>query len=784
MLALEPRPGYACYYPGETASLGVRTLRGVPGSVRLNIRVVHRDSRRVVKESEGTVACAPEGTFTCGPIDIKEPGLYLAEITADHQLTAETGFWVYDEKFMASALPLTVNRDYFLKEGRPYPILGATYMSSVTHRAWMVDPTPAAWDRDFAAMQAAGINLVRTGLWAGWKTIMPAPGAFDEAALRALTAFLLSARAYDIPVIFTVFAFVPPLWAGENPYLDPAAIRAQADFIEAIACRLAPANHLLWDFINEPSFSTRQQLWSCRPNRDKCEATAWRHWLTDQNISDDEWRERWRLTPAQPLDVPAEADFNDQHGVADRRPLRSLDFVRFAQESFAAWAARMKAAVRTNHNPHQLVTVGQDEAGGSRSPSPHFHAAQVDFTSNHPWWENDDLLWDALVSKTAARPNLLEEVGNMFPETPEVFPGRTPAQSRDLLERKLALSFAGGCAGFIIWIWNTWTYNRSDNEVGIGLVRADGSEKPEMAPVRAMAGFFSKNARHMTGRRPERAVVILPHSNIFSARNTARFAVQRSVRVLAYRLGVSCRTASEYCMDTIGDASLIILPAPHILRSDCWAALLEKVAQGATLLVTGYIETDEYMRPCPRLAAFGVQTHSCPVMHAEHLPITVPGHAEAITLTLSLKENGSQKFLKAVGADNSVLPFQEIAHGQGKILYCPLPVEHAHAEEATEAVYRLAALRAAMVCAKNVSESSASPGLLVRPVEFEKAVLFLVVNESNTEHQAIMQGTVLTSPQQWRHSVTVPAGRAAVAFIEKNTGRVLDTYLPDNQLPY
>ena len=89
-------------------------------------------------------------------------------------------------------------------------------------------------------MKAAGVNLVRTGIWTGWKRYMPEVGRLDEAALRALDVFLLTARQHDIPVIFNFFAFLPEAWGGENPYLDPRAVAAQQAFLGAFARRIRP----------------------------------------------------------------------------------------------------------------------------------------------------------------------------------------------------------------------------------------------------------------------------------------------------------------------------------------------------------------------------------------------------------------------------------------------------------------------------------------------------------------------------------------------------------------
>ena len=78
-------------------------------------------------------------------------------------------------------------------------------MASDVHRQFLFEPNPFVWDEDFRAMKAAGVNLVRTGIWTGWKKFMPEVGKLDEAALRALDAFLLTARQYDIPVIWIIF---------------------------------------------------------------------------------------------------------------------------------------------------------------------------------------------------------------------------------------------------------------------------------------------------------------------------------------------------------------------------------------------------------------------------------------------------------------------------------------------------------------------------------------------------------------------------------------------------
>jgi hypothetical protein len=738
---------FACYYPGESAVISVTVSSDVPRELEIPLQVTNGWHTQVVPpvitEVALTVAAgATPCTVKLPPLPLTDAECYHLQVTASDQgtllATAENGFWVYDRDFMASGPALTVDRDYFHRDGVPYPVTGTTYMGP-TQRFFLAAPTPAAWMDDFAAMKAAGINAVRTGLWMGWVRAMPEPGTFDEGVLRAFAAFLLTARHFEMPVIFTFFAFLPHTWGGVHAYCDPDAVAAQQAFLAAFTQRFSEARHVLWDFINEPSFASPDHLWFVRPNYDRAEQAAWARWLRAQ-APDDAWRRRWRLTPDEPLALPPLEEFTNADVFDGLRPLRVLDYRRFGQETFARWAAEMAAVVRANGNPHQLCTVGQDEAGAEDSPNPWWWGPAVDFTSNHSWWKNDALLWDSVVTKTPDRPNLLEETGIMFLENVDGGSRRTPDDSRRLLARKLALSFAGGCAGFIQWLWHTNVYNDSDIEAGIGLHRADGVAKPELDAVRGVAAFVATHAGRFTGRVPEDVCLVLPHSNMFSVRNTATEATRRVVRVLEYRLGVPVRAISEHRAAEIGDAQTIILPSPRVLTDACWTALLEKVAAGATLVASGFFEADPYWRPAPRMAP----------LIGPLAPAAVAREEDGATFPGPLV----QQIDKAVAADGTPLAPRVIAHGRGRIVWHPLPLELAE-EAQTEAWYRTVFPDAA----------HGHPGVLVRPVRFAESTLFLLLSEAGT-------------PQTIdRFGVTLAPGGMAMVFVETATGAVVGCYV-------
>ncbi len=776
LVRLEVRPGFGCYYAGEQPTAVIRAATRHQLALQIEYEMVSASDSRRLSAGRITVACGGADTvITMPPVAVTAPGLYAIRAWAcfpdrDEVIAAAAnGFWLYDEDFMASSEPFELDHDYFRRGGKPYPVTGTTYMSTETHRSWMFEPTPLAWDRDFAAMKQAGINMIRTGFWMGWRRMMPEPGAMDEGILRAIQAFLLTARQHDIPVILTLFAFLPETWGGGNPYCAPSAIAAQSAFINALAQRLAPANHLLWDLINEPSYADPKALWSFRASGDAPEAAAWQAWLRDQGVAEDEWRERWRLLPNEALSVPGPGDLSYWHNQqCGARPLIQTDFACFAQDAFTKWAAALRDVLRANGNANQWVTVGQDEAGTRRSPSTHFHAASVDFTSNHPWWDNDDILWNSVATKTPLCPNLLEEAGVMFAESVAGLPQRSPGRVRDLLERKLVLSFAGGCAGFIQWLWNTAIYNPSDNEAGIGLLHADGSAKPELAALSRIAAFMKRNAAHLEKHEKERVVVVLPHSNIFSVRDTANEAARRGVRVLEYHLGLPSRVVSEMFPARAGDADLIVLPSPRILREECWQALLARASSGATLLVTGYVEDDSYWRAVARLAPFSLSTHPVEVEHEECLALP-EDHEES---SLRVLFSPSLEIEKAVAKDGNPLPLQVLKCGRGRIVYCPLPIEHARSEAHTASVYRLAAETAGLRCAENGS----SPGVLVRPVLFGDSALCLIANESNGIGSVLLDHHVTGCDMtELKHRVSVPAGRAAMMLVGRKCGRILDT---------
>ncbi|MGD2152438.1 MAG: cellulase family glycosylhydrolase [Gemmatimonadales bacterium] len=780
-------PSLACYRDGERPAVTV-TLK-TPGNERrgtgLTCRVAVFDDRdrpiasaELPLEGSGFVAAA---AATLEPAFGRlEPGLYRVEaelLAADGSsfdgLRATSGFWIHDRALLMSGRPFTTDAHNLLRDGVPYVVTGTSYMATDVHRRFLLEPNPHVWDRDFAAMRRAGVNMIRTGIWTGWKRYMPEPGSMNEAALRALDAFLLSARRHDVPVIFTFFAFVPESWGGENPYLDPRAVDAQKQFISAIVTRYKEMNDVIWDLINEPSCCSPNRLWQTRPNYDEYETRAWREWLRERFSAETDHElttklaQLWRTTPDDALELPEPAEFGDRNIFEDLRPLKAMEYRLFANNVFTRWAREMAATIRQAGGPQQLVTVGQDEGGTYERPAPMFHGPVVDFTSNHTWWLNDDLLWDSVVTKTPDRPNLISETGIMFYERIDGSAWRTEHEARDLLERKLVLATVTDTAGFIEWIWNTNPYMPLDNEAAIGLLRADGSAKPELHALEGIARFVAQSMRDLGSREREPVVMLIPHSHMFSVRNYATAATQRCVRTMHYHLRVTMGAVGEYALDRLDyKPKLLILPCARILTETAWRRLLELVRDGATLLVTGPIESDEHWLPVQRLERFGVDATLRPVAQEEHLAIG------DMLFRLSYRGDQLQRLEKSVPAPGAPARVAEFREGRGRLIWSPLPVELAEQVAPTTVLYRQALAAANVEPVFRVER--VDPGVLIYPAVYREAVLYGIVSELGSATDVRLTHVETETPLQ----VALPAGRAALALLGRSDGRTLGRYAP------
>lgn len=716
-------PTFGCFHEGEQPSVIVRMHRPrASAAERFLVALDVTGPDGPTRALEAALDAGVHGSIRV-PIDgDRAPGLYrvTGRIPDSTIPPFTTGYWIFDEELFTSGDELSFDSYTLLRNGQPEPVIGTTTMSRSVHRKYLFEPNAAEFSDTFAELSSIDINLVRTGIWSGFRKISLDPQAIDEAFLRALEAYYLSARASGIPVIFTFFAFVPESFGGDNPYLDPRAIEGQRAYISAVVSRFRDTREMIWDLINEPSFSAPDKLWKLRPNGDAHESAAFLAWL-EQRYGDD-WenivRRRWRLLPDDPIGLPTDEDFEDRQTFRETKPYRAQEYAHFAQDAFEGWIREMTAAIR-QAGSSAAITVGQDEGGLNDRPNPLFHHRSVDFASIHTWWYNDAQYWDSVMARPVDTPLLVSETGIMNRELLSGESIRDPESNALLLARKIAHAFAGGAFGVVQWCYEVNPYMASDNEVAIGAKRADGSYKPEHAVLRRLGRFVRENREKFRDPESPEIVLISPASDRWTPRSLAQQATRRALDAIpeAVQVVPEYRTATD-----LGNPRIIVLPACRGLADQAWQDIERAVQDGATLLCSGWFETDDVGLPAHRI---GGEHRSLHLVEQVEMP--------AGTTTFRFPLDATQSWFAGAG-----VPFW-FERGQGRVVHHPLPLEWSEGDATTWFLPDLelaSDLRWRPARIRN--------GMSVRSIRFADHTLHIAVNE--TGQTALASDSVQLQP--------------------------------------
>jgi len=705
------------------------------------------------------------------------PGLYEVHATYEDsgkpQEYYQTGFWVRDEALLHSAPHYGVKGDFLTRDGAPFFPFGTNYFTTEGY-GWGFHGAGNAWvwERDFADMERHGVSFIRTGVWLDHLEIFDGTsGQVKERFLRNLEAFLLSAARHHIHVNFTFCAFDPQTvmrhpgeeslltGPGSNPYTDPIAIRAQQNYTLSIVRRFKDVPHLSWDLINEPSFSNPKRLWRGNtPNNDPTELAAWRAWLAEKYGKLDVLARAWNVTPEelgsfQAIPLPGQEDLSHER-YGNPRLVRAVDYNLFAQEMFRRWVGKMVAAIRSTGSA-QLVDVGQDEGGvADRVLNQFFADAGVDFTVNHTYWRDDALLWDSVVAKRVGVPNFVGETGYQPVWRPDGEQRYDELTALGLVERKWALGFAAASSGSLQWEWGLGA--------DFGMKRSDGSDKTWEDVMRNMGKFAAEAAPHAMGLKLPEVALVLPQSLQLSVFNsTALEAQQNSVRALYQYARSSAYAVGEYQIQSLGNPKLILLPSPWTLTEPAWQAILAKVRDGATLLVTGSFDNDEHFHATERAVQLELDLHHAFLMRREN-SISWPGGKGLLSFSGE----------KTTFLEQAILPhdqtFLEKPLGKGHVLVVTLPLELNDNLKVIGDVYRYA-LQCAQV-AEAYSTQTTDPGMLICPTEFEHATLYVLTSESTSPEISFRDnrsGKVFSGKLE--------PGRAALLLVS-DTGDLLTSY--------
>ncbi|MCQ6559248.1 beta-galactosidase [Paenibacillus mendelii] len=789
------KPNYSCYEPGEQPilSLHMQEMGPIPPTSktwRFNLALYADGEREALWEKEISLKSSRELRIERVPVPVPvAPGFYrvVCEAFSDsgERRVLRQGFWGRGNRLLSEGERMTVNRDYFVKAGKPMPIVGMTYMASDVARKFLFMPNAGLWDADMAHMKEAGINMIRTGIWTAWRQVMFVDGHPYEEVLRSIDSFILTAKKHDLEVVFTFFAFTPEMWEGVNPYLDPRSVAAQKRLIAAVVSRHVASTNVHWDLINEPAMFDPKRLFSGpRTVGDVYEQSAFTEWLQNRHRTVRELQERWDMTPDElpgfasvTLPQPEDISFDIMDNGSSKRNGIWLDYSLFTMEMHNRWAKELTATIRS-YNEAQLVTVGQDEGLGSQRPSPFFYAEAVDYTTVHSWWLMDHLLWDSIFAKTANKPNLIQETGIMYAETPNGRAKRSELEIRNILERKYAYAFAAGGAGAVQWIWNTNYYMNNVNESNIGALRADGTEKPE-ADVSYDYGRFMGEIGHLfTNRELEEVVVVFPYSNDFSNRRLAFDATTKLTRVLAYDMNVPFRGVGEYHLESLEQAppKLIIVPSPHNFSREALDTIIHHVKTiGGTVLFTGPIGLDEYWRPESRYVEelgdyvlSNVMREEAIEVDGRVLPVSY-GAKRIAEVNKELPESGT----RATGS--AAVRKSEI--GQGVFIHCPLPIELNDRPETIAAVYGYALSAAGFQSSMEWVHGGNLHGVFGSKIAFGEGALFMFVSE-----YAYDASIEIIDPKTGKGYAFELESERTVLFAADAEGRLLSVYRGDEVL--
>ena len=526
--------------------------------------------------------------------------------------------------------------------------------------------------------------------------------------------------------------------------------------IRTVVERFRDVPFLVYDLINEPSFSNPKRMWQTRPNGDEFEQRAWTEWLMQRYGDRASIAAAWHVTPLPPeglIAFPAEADFSSRNTVSGNSAARAYDYIVFAQESFAAWTTNLRDTIRASGSK-QFVTVGQDEGGvGDRLLTSYF-GPNLDFTTNHTWWLNDVLLWDSLAAKQPGQPLLIQETGVQHEAALDGFTRRSEANEGWLVERKIATALATS-AGAIEWLWNTNDYMMPEQELPIGALRPDGTLKPEGDALIRFAKFARDNAEYFREPASPEVVIVTSQALQFSPFIQEAVAAQnRAVRALHYDLHISGSMLAENQIEKLAHPKLVILPSPQALRQQTWNRLLDYVRGGGNLLVTGPGERDEHWYPTARTSKL---INAVPLLtHYSELQLG----DQKVPLTF---EYSQQQHLERLDGSES---FRDIPVGSGHLFVTADPVELAESPEPTAQLYSYILKRLAIAPAYDAK--SVPNSVLVRATPMADAMLYLFVNESDREQNLDL--TDHTTGAQLK--LRLPTQRARIAIIRKSDKKI------------
>jgi hypothetical protein len=521
-----------------------------------------------------------------------------------------------------------------------------------------------------------------------------------------------------------------------------------------------------------------------RPIGDAHEKNAWIDWLKDRYANDIALlRDAWAVSQDEVPDfehaeLPESDEFLTNYDGPARYSHRTklADFYAFADDSFARWMRDVRDIVR-QAAPRMLVMLGRDET--LRVPTQQRDAFEhnVDLVCWHQWHREGVVFNEYCLNRVRAMPCCGQEMGVLCYKDQRNDERLDQWDVRNQIERKLIY-----CLGN--WIqWQSYSDPTMDVHVEnkLGAIRADGTERPAMGVLRLLSWLEHRVADRLKHRQEadERLAIVVPTSLWFSSDTHLGYrATMQAIQATHLHLRQPAYCILENLLmpenaSQIGQPDVIILPSATILSDDAWANLLRIVdEQGVTLLITGSIEQNEYWQRRSRLSSIGIECQSRKLATVER--VRVGDNVYDCTFREALKLNMPAKvLLRSVPGQKTVPELTSVEHGQGRIVYCPIPVELADAIEPTVALYRQITGESQQLppAPVRMDEANDSAAHFVYAIEYDHTTAVSIVNEGPAD---TIRFTLTRSEVDI--SIDVAAGRASKLYIDSD-GELVAGYI-------
>jgi hypothetical protein len=303
------------------------------------------------------------------------------------------------------------------------------------------------------------------------------------------------------------------------------------------------------------------------------------------------------------------------------------------------------------------------------------------------------------------------------------------------------------------------------NEVPIGALRADGTEKPEATVLRGFARFANSLQNQLRNPQQPSVAVVTSEAAQFSVFGELQLEAQRkAVRALAYDLHIVPYVIAENQIGKLDSPKLVILPSPQALGESAWQALLRYVKEGGNLLITGPVARDEHWQFRDRTQDLGFDGHAEP-QHYRGPAIRLPD--QIVPLSYGQQKQFTLEALRFEGGST----WKEIASGKGKVFWSSYPVELAEGLEPAVELYKYVST-ALRIKPMFELQSPLPPSVLVYSTELQDSVLYVLESEMADDAEIDLRD-MLTGAHL---AVKLPAQRAAVALIGKQEKSVIAKY--------